>query len=77
MKINIGTIEFSDDLRRAIWWHENAEPYEGNPAKCPKADRKQTKNYFIDHGMAYDDDILYDWQACIESFEKGGDDDQD
>ncbi len=66
MKVNLGTIEVGDDIRRAIWWWDHGFDYGGNPHQCPKAGHKELKNWYRLYGDTMDDDLMGKYQEALE-----------
>ncbi len=51
MKVAIGTIEFTDKMRQAIWWFNNSH-IDINPEGCPLATNKECRDHFVDYGKS-------------------------
>lgn len=69
MKITLRTQEYSDDHRRALWWHSHSPEHKGNPRRCPMASREDCRNHLEEYGRSIDDDMNEEWARDIETFE--------
>jgi hypothetical protein len=69
MKITLQTQEYSDDQRRAKWWHSRGYKFTGNPRHCPMANREHCRIHLEEYGRSLDADMNDEWARAIETFE--------
>lgn len=76
MKVAIGTVDFNDYSRRAIWWDTNGVlgGFCKHPNTCPKATREDCANFVYWRGLLELDNVIYAFQKTIEAYENGKDD---